>query len=129
MNAAPSEITAVACDEQRDRLDMAKLFNEVKSRRSSDDTFQYYCKKGEMIIWHSFLQMSRIVIDSVPNSSEAYYGPASLELRKNLGPLKDVGDEMNKILLVEQTTRDGAGAMDIDKTDKAEAAESVGNDH
>lgn len=75
--------------------------------------------------------MSRIVINTAPNSAETCYGPASLELRKNLGPLQDIGDEMNKILSLEQTSspRDklasnmdhnaddatlGAGAMDID---------------
>lgn len=44
VNAAPSEITTVACDKKQDRLDMANLFNEVKSwisNLSQDDIFQY----------------------------------------------------------------------------------------
>ncbi|KAH6757889.1 chromatin remodeling factor CHD3 [Perilla frutescens var. hirtella] len=108
---SPSEIMTFVCDKKQERLDMARLFNE----------------------------MSRIVTDKVPHSAEVCYGPASLELRKNLAPLKDISEEINQILsLVQQpsspqdkagvgnpssssrpvTTGDailGAVAMDVDK--------------
>lgn len=67
---SPSEIMTFACDKKQERLDMARLFNE----------------------------MSRLVVDNVPDSAEAYYSPASLGLGKTIGPLKDISEEVIQIL-------------------------------
>ncbi|KAL8475219.1 hypothetical protein ACS0TY_031582 [Phlomoides rotata] len=64
------EVSAVACDKGLDRLDMARLYNE----------------------------MCKTVADNAPDSSEAYNKPASLELRRNLGGLEDVDTEINGLL-------------------------------
>ncbi|KAK4415413.1 CHD3-type chromatin-remodeling factor PICKLE [Sesamum alatum] len=67
---SPEEILALACDKSKDRLDMARLYNEV----------------------------SRIIADNGQDVAEASYRPASLRLRKNLGALEAFNEEMNHIL-------------------------------
>lgn len=62
--------------------------------------------------------MSNIVKDNVPDS---YHGPASLELRKNLVPLKDLSEEVNQILAPVQHEDGNPSSMDIaDKVNQAE---------
>lgn len=59
---------------------------------------RYACAEMiEIILWFR-LQMSRIVAENAPDSAEAYYRPASLELRKNLGALEAFNKEINQIL-------------------------------
>ncbi|XP_057800012.1 CHD3-type chromatin-remodeling factor PICKLE-like isoform X2 [Salvia miltiorrhiza] len=98
---SPSEISICACDTKPERLDMARLFNE----------------------------MSMIVKDNAPDSGEAY---ASMELRKKLGPLKDMSEEINQILSLVQPVADSSQAMDIEPSnanvaDAAAEAEAFGN--
>ncbi|KAL0291025.1 UNVERIFIED_CONTAM: CHD3-type chromatin-remodeling factor PICKLE [Sesamum angustifolium] len=67
---SPEEILAFACDKSKDRLDMARLYNEV----------------------------SRIIADNGQDLAEASYRPASLRLQKNLGALEAFNEEINHIL-------------------------------
>ncbi|XP_073120035.1 CHD3-type chromatin-remodeling factor PICKLE-like [Henckelia pumila] len=70
------EMLSAACDKRSDRLDMARLYNE----------------------------MCRVVSDNDQDSVEAYLAnkPASLKVRRNLGGLKEFIEKMNHILSAKQ---------------------------
>ncbi|XP_073042512.1 CHD3-type chromatin-remodeling factor PICKLE-like isoform X1 [Primulina eburnea] len=78
---SPEEILSAACDKRSDRLDMARLYNE----------------------------MCRVVLDNDQDSVEAYLAnrPASLKVRRNLGGLKEFNEEINHILSAKQQCSPG----------------------
>lgn len=67
--------------------------------------------------------MSNIVKENVP---DPYHWPASSELRKNLGPLKVMSEEVNQILALVQHRDGNLSSMDID--DKVHQAETKNAD-
>ncbi|KAL3650669.1 hypothetical protein CASFOL_007072 [Castilleja foliolosa] len=97
------EIMAFACDKNPNRLDMARLYNEI----------------------------SGVVTDYSPDSAEAYNnGPASLKLKRNLGVLESIDQEINKLLLASDPKEDHkeaqVGAMDVDH-ENVPGGESLSN--
>ncbi|KAL3656098.1 hypothetical protein CASFOL_000494 [Castilleja foliolosa] len=84
---SPEEIVAYACDKNPNRLDMARLYNEI----------------------------SGIVTDNNPDSAEAYNnGLASSKLKRNLGVLDSCDQEINKLLSSVQPKKVQVGDMDTE---------------
>lgn len=123
VNAAPSEISACACDTTQERLDVAGLFNKVgKSFGKKKRKFVH----KQCVRYIPLLQMSIKVKENVPDSGEAY---ASSKLREKLAPLKDMSEEIKNIL-----TDSSSQAMDIEPNPQSEsknvgAAEAESFDH
>ncbi|KAG8375831.1 hypothetical protein BUALT_Bualt10G0141200 [Buddleja alternifolia] len=80
---SPEESLLFACDKKSDRLDMSRLYNE----------------------------MSRIVAENAQESVEAYIAnrPASLKLRRDLGALEAVSEEINQILSLKAGEKEKVG--------------------
>lgn len=78
---SPEEIPSAACDKRSDRLDMARLYNE----------------------------MCRVVLDNDQDSVKESLPnrPASLKVRRNLGGLKEFNEEINHILSAKQQCSPG----------------------
>lgn len=81
---SPEEILSAACDKRSDRLDMARLYNE----------------------------MCRVVLDNDQDSVKANLAnrPASWKVRRNLGGLKEFNEEINDILSAKQQCSPGTEA-------------------
>ncbi|XP_058067586.1 CHD3-type chromatin-remodeling factor PICKLE [Magnolia sinica] len=75
---APEEVSAAACDNKPDRLDIARLYNE----------------------------MCKLIDGNIQDSVKAYVGSKSAgsRLRKNLRPLESIYGDIHKILAVQQQT-------------------------
>lgn len=73
---APEEVSAAACDNKPDRLNVARLYNE----------------------------MCKVIDDNIQVSVKAYMGSSSAgsQLGKNLGPLEAINEDLHRVLTVGQ---------------------------
>ncbi|KAI3737951.1 hypothetical protein L2E82_27969 [Cichorium intybus] len=98
---SPEEITAAACDDKKDRLAMARHFNE----------------------------MCKVVEENAVDSVEAYMAnkPAGFKLKKNLQPLEAIHQQVSKILGNEKSNGD-VSQHEVNGTTNADVAMEDGEE-